>query len=69
MTNADSVLLKNQLERWLDVLNYWDSDVQDCAERDNSMSMYHKYEQVIEEMYNLKKDCEKFIADIEKQKD
>ena len=45
--------LKDKLNRWLDVLNYFDSDVQECAERNNDMRMYKKYEQVQDEMYNL----------------
>ena len=46
---------KETLEKWLDVLNYFDSDVQDCAERNNDMRMYKKYEQIQDEMYNLTK--------------
>ena len=45
--------LKDKLNRWLDVLNYFDSDVAECAERNNDMRMYKKYEQVQDEMYNL----------------
>lgn len=63
MTNADTILLKNALDRWLDIMNYFDSDVQDAAERENKMSMYSKWEKAIDEMYNLRKDCEKFIQD------
>lgn len=47
---------KETLEKWLDVLNYFDSDVQDCAERNNDMRMYKKYEQVQDEMYKLLKE-------------
>lgn len=47
--------LKDKLNRWLDVLNYFDSDVQECAERNNDMRMYKKYEQIQDEMYNLLK--------------
>jgi hypothetical protein len=47
--------LKDKLNRWLDVLNYWDSDIAECAERINKMGMYHEYEIVQEEMYNLLK--------------
>lgn len=45
--------LKDRLNRWLDVLNYWDSDIAECAERNNDMRMYKKYEQTQDEMYNL----------------
>lgn len=44
---------KETLEKWLDILNYFDSDVQECAERNNDMRMYKKYEQMQDEMYNL----------------
>jgi hypothetical protein len=47
--------LKDKLNRWLDVLNYFDNDVQECAERNNDMRMYKKYEQIQDEMYNLLK--------------
>lgn len=41
------------LDKWLGVLNYWDSDVADCAERNNSMNWYKRYENTQNEMYNL----------------
>ena len=47
--------LKDKLNRWLDVLNYFDSDVYECAERTNKMGMYHEYEVVQDEIYNLLK--------------
>lgn len=43
------------LERWLDVLNYFDSDVCDAAERTNKMGMYTEYEVVQDEIYNILK--------------
>lgn len=51
--------LKDKLDRWLDVLNYFDSDIEECAERNNDMRMYKKYEQVQDEMYNLLKELGK----------
>lgn len=41
------------LDQWLEVLNYWDSDIAECAERGNSMLYYHKYERVEDQMYKL----------------
>jgi hypothetical protein len=45
--------LADALSRWLDVLNYWDSDVAECAERGGGMNWYHKYEKTQDEIYNL----------------
>jgi hypothetical protein len=42
---------KKTLERWLDVLNYFDSDVCDVAERTRKMGMYLEYEIVQDEIY------------------
>lgn len=50
--------LMDKLSRWLDVLNYWDSDVAECAERINKMGMYREYEVTQEEIYNLWKQLE-----------
>lgn len=50
--------LMDKLSRWLDVLNYWDSDVAECAERINKMGMYREYEVAQEEIYNLWKQLE-----------
>jgi hypothetical protein len=49
----EKLLTKEKLEAWLDVLNYFDSDVQEAAERENKMSWYKKYEKVQDEIYNL----------------
>lgn len=54
-TDVDVEPNKEMLDKWLDVLNYFDSDVQDAAERENKMSMYKKYEQVQDEIYRLTK--------------
>lgn len=54
--------LIQKLDRWLDVLNYWDSEVCECAERINKMGMYHEYEVVQEEMYNLYKELKGIIT-------
>lgn len=53
----EKLLTKEKLEAWLDVLNYFDSDVQEAAERENKMSWYKKYEKVQDEIYNLIKIC------------
>jgi len=48
--------LKDKLDRWLDVLNDCLECVEECAERYPSMqSTLKKYEQTIDEMYNLLK--------------
>lgn len=45
--------LKEKLNNWLDILNYFDSDIAECAERNNDMRMYKKYEKLQDEIYNL----------------
>ena len=45
--------LMDKLSSWLDVLNYWDSEICDCAERMNKMGMYREYEVAQDEMYKL----------------
>lgn len=52
-TDVEVELNRAMLDNWLDVLNYFDSDVQDAAERENKMSMYKKYEQVQDEIYRM----------------
>ena len=47
--------LKEKTNKWLDVLNYWDSDVCDCAVRNGCENWYRAYEKVQDEMYNLTK--------------
>lgn len=47
---------KKKLEKWLDILNYWEDVVQEYAERyDSSYYMYERYSKMIEDMYNEKK--------------
>ena len=50
---------KKTLERWLDVLNYFDSDVCDVAERTSKMGMYLEYDKIQDEIYTLIKQGEK----------
>lgn len=52
-TDVEVELDRKMLDEWLDVLNYFDSDVQDAAERENKMSWYHKYEKVQDEIYRM----------------
>lgn len=52
-TDIEVELDRKMLDEWLDVLNYFDSDVQDAAERENKMSWYHKYEKVQDEIYRM----------------
>lgn len=49
-------ITKSMVEKWLDVLNYFDDDVQEAAERENNLPMYEKYGKVIDEIYNLSKE-------------
>ena len=58
--------LLKKLSNWLDVLNYWDSDVADCAERIGKTGMYHEYEIVQEEIYNLWKELKGITTTEEK---
>ena len=51
---------KKTLEKWLDILNYWLDDIQELGERYDSMwNMYAKYDEMIDEMYNLTKGKQK----------
>lgn len=52
-TDVEVELDRKMLDEWLDVLNYFDSDVQDAAERENKMSWYHKYEKVQDDIYRM----------------
>ena len=49
-------ITKSMVEKWLDVLNYFDDDVQEAAEREDNLLMYDKYSEVIDEIYNLSKE-------------
>lgn len=64
MTNSDLTLLRNRLDEWLDIVNYWEDEVRDVAERfDDQYPMYVKYNTMIDEMYNLMKNCEKLLKE------
>lgn len=52
-TDVEIELNPAMVDRWLDVLNYWDDEVRDAAERTNKMPMYHKYEKVQDEIYRM----------------
>ena len=54
-TDVEVELDRKMLDEWLDVLNYFDSDIQDAAERENKMSWYHKYEKVQDDIYRMTK--------------
>lgn len=54
-TDVEVELNPALLDRWLDVLNYWDDEVRDAAERTNKMGMYQEYDTVIEDIYRMKK--------------
>lgn len=45
---------KQKLENWLYILNYWLDEIQELAERFPDMDFHaKKYEQMIDEIYNL----------------
>ena len=45
--------LIKRLDKWQDILNYWEDEIQEVAERYDSMYyMYEKYDRMIEEVYN-----------------
>lgn len=52
-TDVEVELNRKMLDEWLDVLNYFDSDIADVAERENKMVWYHKYEKVQDEIYRM----------------
>jgi hypothetical protein len=54
-TDVEVELNPAMVDRWLDVLNYWDDEVRDAAERTNKMGMYQEYDTVIEDIYRMKK--------------
>jgi hypothetical protein len=49
--------LKDKLNRWLDVLNYWFEHIEEYGDRYPDMKeMVDEFDQTIEEMYNLLKE-------------
>lgn len=45
--------LIRRLDKWQDIMNYWEDEIQEIAERYDSMySMYTKYDKMIDEVYN-----------------
>ena len=54
-TDVEVELNLAMVDRWLDVLNYWDDEVRDAAERTNKMPMYNEYDTVINDIYRMKK--------------
>ena len=55
--------LIRRLDKWQDILNYWEDEIQEVAERYDSMYyMYEKYDRMIEEVYKtiqeLQGDCD-----------
>lgn len=42
------------LDNWLDIINYWEDEIRDVAERyDSKYFMYEKYNKMIDQMYNV----------------
>lgn len=54
-TDVEAEFNNALLDKWLDVLNYWDDEVRDAAERTNKMGMYAEYDSMIDEIYRMKK--------------
>lgn len=55
-TDVDIELNRKMVENWLDILNYWEDEIRDVAERfDSKYRMYKKYNNMIDEIYRLSK--------------
>lgn len=54
-TDVEVELNRAMVDKWLDVLNYWDDDVREAAERANDMRMYNEYDKVINDIYRMTK--------------
>ena len=54
-TDVEVELNRAMVDKWLDVLNYWDDDVREAAERTNDMRMYNEYDNVINDIYRMTK--------------
>ena len=48
--------LQEKTDKWVDIMSYWSSVIQDYAERyDKEYPYYVKYDKAIDEIYNLTK--------------
>lgn len=57
MSNQELV---DKMDKWLDVINYWEDEVRDVAERfDSEYHMYEKYNRVIDDIYNTMQELKK----------
>lgn len=54
-TDVEVELNRAMVDKWLDVLNYWDDEVREAAERANDMRMYNEYDKVINDIYRMTK--------------
>ena len=52
-TDVEVELNRAMIDKWLDVLNYWDDEVREAAERANDMRMYNEYDKVINDIYRM----------------
>lgn len=60
MTDAQVLKLINDLDKWLDIINYWEDEIREVAERyDDMYSMYERYNKMIDQMYNLLQELKK----------
>ena len=52
--------LINKLDGWLDIVNYWEDEIRDVAERyDSEYRMYERYNRMIDDMYNTMQQLKK----------
>lgn len=57
MTNQELI---NKLDKWLDVVNYWEDEIRDVAERyDSEYRMYERYNRMIDDIYNTMQQLKK----------
>lgn len=62
MTDAQVLKLINDLDKWLDIINYWEDEIREVAERyDDMYSMYERYNKMIDQMYNLLQQLKKGV--------
>ena len=48
--------LQKKADNWLDILNYWEDEIRDVAERfDDKYWMYKNYNKMINDIYRLTK--------------
>jgi len=52
--------LIDKMDKWLDIVNYWEDEIRDVAERfDSEYHMYEKYNRMIDDIYNTMQELKK----------